>query len=134
MNFLAVVWASIVAGLKHFFGVAAPALVAWMKQFGTDEGQIILADAEKYGPMIISKEITITDAFAQLTSDLAAKGLTDLEALGEIMWNALRTQANAAAPATDTATEVAPAATPATATDPAPVVAAAAAVTTATQE
>lgn len=83
--------------LAHFWDSEAPALEAWLKQFANDEGKIILADAATYGPQILSGSISITDAATKLGSDLAAKGITDAGNLSETIFNALRTQTNAAA-------------------------------------
>ncbi len=90
-------WATISSFLTHLIGVEAPVVVAWAKQFATDEGKIILSDAAQYGPQIFAGTITITEAFVKLGADLAAKGLTDLDQLAETMYNALRTHTNAAA-------------------------------------
>lgn len=72
-----------------------PAVTAWAAQFLTDEGKVILADAETYGPQILSGDLTITDAEAKLEADLIAKGIADLDQLKDILFNALRTQVNA---------------------------------------
>lgn len=72
-----------------------PVVTAWAAQFLTDEGKVILADAEVYGPQIIDGSITISDAFSKLEADLAVKGLQDLDQLKDTIFNALRTQANA---------------------------------------
>lgn len=74
-----------------------PVITAWGAQFLTDEGKIILADAVTYGPKILAGEITITAAFGMLSADLVAKGIADIENLGETIFNALRTQINAVA-------------------------------------
>lgn len=73
-----------------------PVVTAWAAQFLTDEGKVILADAETYGPQIIAGTITIAGAAAKLEADLIAKGLQDLDKLKDTLFNALRTQANAA--------------------------------------
>lgn len=111
MNIFQRVWQSLVSFVQHFFGTQAPAVTAWLSQFLTDEGQIVLADAEKYGPQIFNGTITIVQAAEALGQDLLAKGISDIENLGETIYNALRTQVNFVASAT-------PASSPATATVP----------------
>lgn len=87
--------ATVVADIK----ADVPVLTAWGAQFLTDEGKIALQDAETYGPQILSGQITITAAFGLLSADLVAKGVADIENLGDLLFNALRTQTNAAASA-----------------------------------
>lgn len=74
-----------------------PAIAAWLQQFSTDEGKVILADAAQYGPQIIAGTITITDAASKLIADLIAKGMADAQSFEQTVFNALRTQANAVA-------------------------------------
>lgn len=92
-------WNFIQGLLAELIGIEAPVVIAWAKQFASDEGKIILTDAAQYGPQIYAGTITITDAFTKLTADLTAKGLTDLSQLANTMYNALRTQTNAASTA-----------------------------------
>ena len=92
-------WTWLCSLLEHFWETNAPALEAWLKQFATDEGKVVLNDALVYGPQIASGQITITDAAAKLMADLIAKGMTETDALKTIVFNALRTQANASAQA-----------------------------------
>lgn len=89
--------------LAHFWTTEAPALEAWLKQFVSDEGKVILADAAIYGPQILAGTITIVEAAAKLGADLVAKGIADVPALEEIIFNALRTQTNLAATASPVA-------------------------------
>lgn len=90
-------WSWLTDLASHFWAGQGPSILAWGKQFLTDEGKIVLEDAAVYGPQIYLGTITITDAFTKLGEDLKAKGLTDLDALKEIIFNALRTQTNLAA-------------------------------------
>lgn len=83
--------------ISELWTTEGPALTAWLKQFATDEGKIILADAAQYGPQIFAGTMTITDAAAKLIADLTAKGIADAQSLEETVFNALRTQTNAAA-------------------------------------
>lgn len=99
MNIFTSAWAWLTALLKNFWAAEAPALTAWLEQFSTDIGKIILIDAEIYGPQIFAGTMTITDAAAKLSADLQAKGIPDVQALGQLIFNALRTQVNAAATA-----------------------------------
>lgn len=85
-----------------------PVVTAWGAQFLTDEGKVILADAETYGPKILAGEITITAAFGMLSADLVAKGMADLSQLGETIFNALRTHVNAVATAAPVVAPVEP--------------------------
>lgn len=85
--------------ISEIWTTEGPALTSWLKQFASDEGKIILADAAEYGPQIFAGTITITDAAAKLIADLVAKGIADVPSLEETVFNALRTQTNAAATA-----------------------------------
>lgn len=90
-------WSFFVSLASHFWSDQGPSILAWGKQFLTDEGKIVLEDAAVYGPQIYAGTMSITDAATKLGEDLVAKGLTDLDALKEIIFNALRTQTNLAA-------------------------------------
>jgi hypothetical protein len=83
--------------ISEIWTTEGPALTAWLKQFSSDEGQVILTDAAIYGPQIYAGTITITDAANKLYADLKAKGITDAGNLLETVFNALRTQTNLAA-------------------------------------
>lgn len=109
------------AQVKAVVTAEIPALTAWGAQFLTDEGKVILSDAITYGPQILAGTVTIIDAADKLWVDLKAKGITDIEALGETVFNALRTQTNAAASVVTTP-ESPPATPPAPVTGTTPVV------------
>lgn len=95
--FVEIWWNAFIAFLKELVGAEAPVVAAWAKQFMTDEGKIILADAAQYGPLVYAGSMTIVEASGKLWDDLKAKGIVDIENLGELVYNALRTQTNAAA-------------------------------------
>lgn len=97
MLFLETWWDILVAFLVKIVGIEAPAVASWAKQFSSDEGQVILTDAAQYGPQVFAGTLTMVAASEALWVDLKAKGITDIEALGETVFNALRTQTNAAA-------------------------------------
>lgn len=87
-------WNTVSEFLGHLIGDSAPAIVSWAKQFATDEGKIIFADALAYAPKILAHEITIVEASNLLWTDLKAKGIDDVKLLGEVVYNALRTHIN----------------------------------------
>lgn len=90
-------WAWLKGLISEVWDTEGPALTAWLEQFASDEGKIILSDAAQYGPQIFAGTITITDAAAKMIADLTAKGIADAQSLEETVFNALRTQTNAAA-------------------------------------
>lgn len=83
--------------LSDVWGAEAPALTAWLEQFASDEGKIVLASAGQYGPLVFTGQMTILDALARLEGDLVAHGIQDVLALREVILNALRTHTNLAA-------------------------------------
>lgn len=99
MTIFARLWSSLSGFFSHLWSENGPAILAWGKQFLTDEGQVIFADAAEYGPQIFAKTITITEAATKLMADLKAKGMADVDALEAIIFNALRTHTNLAATA-----------------------------------
>jgi hypothetical protein len=110
MNFISQLWTSFTGFLSHVFGSAnAAAMLAWGKQFLTDEGAVIFADVAKYGAEIWAGTITITDAATSAWVDLKAKGIADGQQAIETVFNALRTHTNLAAMAATAAPVVDPA-------------------------
>lgn len=97
MTIFARLWDSLSGLFSHFWADNGVAIEAWGKQFLTDEGQIIFADAAVYGVQIWNGTMTITDAFAKLWIDLKAKGISDGQQAIETTYNALRTHTNLAA-------------------------------------
>lgn len=97
MTIFARIWSTLSGLFSHLWAENGPAIEAWGKQFLTDEGQVIFADAALYGPQIFAGTITITDAFAKLWEDLKAKGIQDGQQAIETTYNALRTHTNLAA-------------------------------------
>lgn len=95
MTFIERAWNWFWDGLSHFFSdKVVPALKDWAGQFQTDAGQIVLEDAAKYGPLVLSGAMTMLEAIEKLGEDLLAKEITVSK---ELIGNAIRTWTNSAA-------------------------------------
>jgi hypothetical protein len=97
MTIFARLWLALSGLFEHLWADNGPAIMAWGKQFLSDEGKVILADTAVYGQQIFAGTITITDAANKVLADLEAKGIADAKQYVETVFNALRTHTNLAA-------------------------------------
>jgi hypothetical protein len=67
------------------------ALENWAKQFGKDLGSLAMQEAIKYGPKLVRKEITITQAKDEILADAKKRGQELTPEYTELLLNALRT-------------------------------------------
>ena len=72
------------------------ALEAWAEQFASDLGNIVLAAAANYGAQVYTGTMTMSQAKDAVLADLKKKGIEESKELAEIVFNAIRTQVNAA--------------------------------------
>ena len=80
------------ARFQDFFGgTLEPALEAWVKKFATDEGKLLLSQAETFAVAVAGGQ-SIKDAATALISQLASQGLTIAE---NDALDAIRTQLSA---------------------------------------
>ena len=73
-----------------------PALKAFIEQFLSDFGNQALSVGATLAPKVISGEISMQDAGAQIASQLASIAVTTAEKDGTVALNALRVQITAA--------------------------------------
>lgn len=86
----------VVGGFKKHHPETAKALEAWGEQFLSEAGSLAAELAAAYGQKIISGKISITDAKNEVLEQLHQMGIKATEELAEVVFNALRTHANAA--------------------------------------